>query len=314
MINIFKKSKKLVTHNGSFHTDDIFAAATLSLYLNKIGQKFEITRTRDQKIINGGDYVFDIGGVYDEKLNRFDHHQTGGAGRRVPSGSEGSVSIEYASFGLVWKKFGLEICGSQKSFDIIDKKLVAPIDAGDNGFNLVENKYEVSPYLIQHLFAGMGLTWREKPESGKSDAIFLKCVEIAKEILSREIIQAQDGVLAADLVVSIYKNTQDKRVIILDKNYPFTYTLQNFPEPLFVIYPREDSGSTETWGVKAVRDDPKTFKNRKNFPSAWAGLRDGELQKVTGVSDAVFCHRGLFMAVAKSREGAIKLAELALIG
>lgn len=307
MINIFKKLTKLVTHNGSFHADDIFAAATLSLYLNKIGQRFEITRTRDQKIIDGGDYVFDIGGVYEENLNRFDHHQTGGAGKR-------DNSIEYASFGLVWKKFGLEICGSQKSFDIIDKKLVAPIDAGDNGFNLVENKYEVSPYLIQHLFSGMGLTWREKPESRKSDAIFLQCVEIAKGVLSREIIQAQDGVLAEDLVVLIYKNSQDKRIIILDKNYPFTHTLQGFTEPLFVVYPREDNETCETWGVKAVRENPQTFKNRKNFPSSWAGLRGGDLQNVTGVPDAVFCHRGLFMAVAKSKEGAIKLAELALIG
>jgi uncharacterized UPF0160 family protein len=37
-----------------------------------------------------------------------------------------------------------------------------------------------------------------------------------------------------------------------------------------------------------------------------------ELAQVTGVADAVFCHNKLFMAVAKSKEGAIKLAELAL--
>ena len=29
------KTTKLITHNGSFHTDDIFAAATLSLMLEK---------------------------------------------------------------------------------------------------------------------------------------------------------------------------------------------------------------------------------------------------------------------------------------
>ncbi len=42
------------------------------------------------------------------------------------------------------------------------------------------------------------------------------------------------------------------------------------------------------------------------------GLRDEELQKITGVEDAVFCHKGLFLAVSKSKEGAVKLAELAL--
>jgi len=52
--------------------------------------------------------------------------------------------------------------------------------------------------------------------------------------------------------------------------------------------------------------------NRKNFPKLWAGLRDEELQNVTGVPDAIFCHRGLFLAIAKSKEGAIKLAQIAV--
>jgi uncharacterized UPF0160 family protein len=42
-------------------------------------------------------------------------------------------------------------------------------------------------------------------------------------------------------------------------------------------------------------------------------LKDEELQKISGVSDATFCHRGLFLAGAKSKEGAIKLAEIALL-
>ncbi|MEK7140170.1 MAG: MYG1 family protein, partial [Patescibacteria group bacterium] len=67
-----------------------------------------------------------------------------------------------------------------------------------------------------------------------------------------------------------------------------------------------------TWSAKAIRTDPKTFNNRKDFPKPWAGLRDQELQEVTGVSDALFCHKGLFMAVAKSQKGAIKLAQIAV--
>ena len=142
------------------------------------------------------------------------------------------------------------------------------------------------------------------------DEMFLKGVSMAKEILSREIIQAQDAILAEELVNNIYNNTQDKKIIVLDKNYPCEYILNNFPEPLFAIYPRE---ADNFWGIRAVREDPKTFNNRKNFPQSWGGLRDEELQKITGVSDAVFCHRGLFLAVAKTKEGAIKLAELALL-
>lgn len=295
-----KQIKKLITHDGSFHSDDIFAAATLSLFLEKKAENFELIRTRDPEIIVEGDYVFDVGGVYDEKNNRFDHHQKGGAGKR-------ENGIEYASFGLVWKKFSIELCGDQKVAELVEKKLVAPIDAGDNGFDLVQNKYEISPYLIQNFFGSMHPTWKE--ENLTNDDMFLKSVNIAKEILLREITHAKDGILAGEKVVSIYENSSDKRIIVLDKNYPFEYILNNFPEPFFVIYPRE---SDNFWGIKAVREDPKTFKNRKNFPGSWGGLRDEELQKISGVADAVFCHRGLFMAVAKSKEGAVKLAQIAL--
>ena len=57
--------KKLITHNGSFHADDLFACAVLFLLLEKRGEKFEIIRTRDENILKNGDYVFDVGGIYD---------------------------------------------------------------------------------------------------------------------------------------------------------------------------------------------------------------------------------------------------------
>ena len=304
---MIKKNKKLVTHNGSFHTDDIFACATLSLMLEKRGEQFEIIRTRDEETIKNGDYVFDVGGIYDSLKNHFDHHQQGGAGRRVPSGVEGEVGIEYSSFGLVWKKFGKEICDVEKVAEIIDDRLVAPVDAFDNGFDLVENKYKISPYFIQHLFMAMLPALGEK--NTDIDEMFLKSVLIAKEILLREIIHVKDAILSEQIITSIYQKTEDKRILVLTEHFNNEDILSKFNEPLFVIYPRT---SDTLWGIRAVRENPKTFKNRKDFPKSWAGLRDEELQKVTGVPDAVFCHKGLFLAVAKSKEGAIKLAQIAL--
>ena len=160
-----KISKKLITHNGSFHADDIFACATLCLLLEKNGEGFEIIRTREEAIIKTGDYIFDVGGIYDADKNLFDHHQPAGAGRRKDG-------IKYSSFGLVWKKFGAELCGSQKVADFIDKKLVAPIDAFDTGFDIVESKYDLAPYLIQHVFFAMLPTWRE--DNLSKDEMFLK--------------------------------------------------------------------------------------------------------------------------------------------
>ncbi len=295
------QNKKLITHNGSFHTDDIFACATLILILEKKGEHLEIIRTRDEEIIKNGDYVFDVGGVYDLKKNRFDHHQKGGAGKR-------ENGIEYSSFGLVWEKFGEEISGSKRAKEMIEKKLVEPIDAFDNGLNLVELKHEITPYLIEHMFLSMHPSWRE--DKSKMDEIFQKSVVIAKEILKREIIQTRDTLLAEADLIKIYESTVDKRIIMLDKKYPYEEILNRFKEPVYVVFQRGDE--SKFWEAEAVRDNFRSFVNRKNFPKAWAGLREEELQKVSGVPDAIFCHKGLFMVVAKSKEGAIKLAELAL--
>lgn len=295
------KKLKLITHNGSFHSDDIFATATLALMLEKKGEEFEIIRTRDEEIIQTGDFVFDVGGVYNAEKNRFDHHQKGGAGRRMI----GNVEIEYASFGLVWRKFGIELCGDQRVVDLLDKSLVAPIDAHDNGFDLVEKKYNIFPYLIQDFFRVMRPTWRET--SLNTDVMFLESVKFAKEILKREIIYAKDTIVSNEAIVSIYNNTKDKRVIVFDDNYHSSEILNDLSEVLYVVYPRESDGF---WGVKAIRENSKNFKNKKDLPTPWSGLKDEELQKVSGVTDAVFCHRALFMAVAKSKEGAIKLAQI----
>ena len=42
------QKKKLITHNGSFHTDDVFAVATLLIYLKNDA---EVVRTRNPEII-----------------------------------------------------------------------------------------------------------------------------------------------------------------------------------------------------------------------------------------------------------------------
>ncbi|MFA5751238.1 MAG: MYG1 family protein [Candidatus Paceibacterota bacterium] len=303
------KINKLVTHNGSFHADDIFACATLCLYLEKRGEKYEIIRTRDSEVIKNADYVFDVGGVYDEEKNRFDHHQKEFNEKRKVLEVDGVSEAEflYSSFGLVWKKFGVEFAGGEKEAKIVDEMLVVPVDAFDNGFNLVENKYSVTPYLIQHFFLSMRPTYRENDVT--FDEMFFQSVEIAKKVLEREMILARDSAIAEAEIIDIYNNTEDKRVLVFDKQYDFDHNvLNNFPEPLYIIFPKSDG----TYGVKTVRKNPKSFANRKDLPVSWGGLKNEELVKVTGVSEAVFCHRGLFLVVAKTLDGAKALARKAL--
>lgn len=290
-------SVKIVTHDSSFHSDDVFAVATLVLMLG--GEKYEILRTRDPLEIESADYVVDVGEVYDADKNRFDHHQEGRAGQR-------ENGVPYASFGLVWKKFGEKVCDSKEVADKIDRILVQPIDAIDNGFEIEKRVVSnVRSYNIGDYINSFVPTWKEDPDF---DLIFNKVVDIALNLLKREIKIHQDVLEASIVLEDIYKNTEDKRIFVLDKKISWGEFVSTKKEVLFVVSPKDDG----SWVVKTTRDDLNSFKNRKSLPKEWGGKRGEDLVYITGVKDAVFCHAGLFIAFASTKEGALDLAKLAL--
>ncbi|MEO8637454.1 MAG: MYG1 family protein [Candidatus Taylorbacteria bacterium] len=292
----------IVTHTGTFHTDDCFAVATLLLHLKKEAQEVEIVRSRNPKDWERGEYVVDVGDVYDEKKNRFDHHQKGGAGRR-------ENEIPFAAFGLVWKKFGREICGgSIEVAQRIDLELVAPFDAHDNGVALSKPIFpDINSYSLHQFVLMSNPTWKE--ESDTAFAKFEETVRLCKKILSRAVKFLQDEMEGEKRVLEDYRKSEDKRIVVLEKEYFWQEVLSKLPEPLFVVYHRADG----TYGVKAVRDSLAQFVSRKDMPEAWAGKRNEELAKATGVADAIFCHNNRFLVVAKSKEGAIELAKRAIL-
>lgn len=295
MISLFKKPKLLVTHNGTFHADDVFATAVLSiLYKGNV----KVFRTRDTEIIKKGDIVYDVGGEYIEEKDRFDHHQIGGAGKRANG-------IPYAAFGLVWKKYGSQVCGDAVVAEKIDQKLVQPIDANDNGMDLFTETGTVIPYTFQSVVFAFRPSFQE---GDTYDAAFMELVSFAKKILEREIIKVRAMLVAETYIEKAYQSSTDKRLIILDEKYPWEEIATKYADSLFVIAPRIDG----KWKVEGIFVKAGSLERRRYLPEAWAGLRDEALQKATGVPDAVFCHNGLFMAVAESKEGIIKLAQLAL--
>lgn len=294
--------KTLITHNGTFHSDDVFSAAALTLLFKKRGEDINIVRTRDPEVIKKGDVVFDVGGEYDTAKNRFDHHQVGGAGAR-------DDGIPFAAFGLVWKQYGTEVAGSKEAALEIDIKLVAPIDCTDNGFKSPQPlHHDVYSYSIENVIFAFHPTWEEVAE-GYEDKTFCSLVSLAVSILEREIIKVTHKQEALVHLERCYTEDGDKRLLILDREYPWKDFAGIHPDILFVIYP---DGVRGVWGVSAVRKTKHEFVNRKDLPRAWGGLRDEALASASGVPDAVFCHNKLFFAVAKSREGALALANIAL--
>ncbi len=287
----------IATHDGTFHTDDVFACATLSLAFKD--QEIEIVRTRDGDTINNADIVFDVGDVYDSALKRFDHHQKGGTEDR-------ENGIPYASFGLVWKEYGTLLCGDAIVAELIDERLVQCIDGPDNGIGQINMNNGYYPYGIIDVIIAERPTWQE---SLSMDEAFMSAVNIAMHVLTRSIAHTQSYIQAKGLLQNSYDAAPDKRIIEIDREYPGTVEFAaEHSDILYVIYKRESSG----WSVKAARLDGSLFESRKPLPLSWAGLRDTQLQRETGVSDAIFCHKARFMAVAASREGAWALAKSAL--
>ena len=293
--------KKIVTHSGQFHCDDVFAVATLELYLEKTDTKYTVIRTRNEDEFVTADFLIDVGGEYDPSRNRFDHHQKEGAGIR-------DNGIPYASFGLVWKTFAPLLCSDLRVVEKVEKKLVMPIDAGDSGMLLyspkIENIYE---YSIAQAIAAFVPTWKENDQSPTD--IFPTVVAFAKQIIQREIKKAEDKIVAEQEVLRVYQDAIDKTIIEFPMHYPWKETLSKYEEPLYIISPRED----KKYQVQAVpKGNPLEMKYRKYFPREWGGLRSEELAKITGVSDALFCHKDCFLVVAGSLLGARTLAQLAV--
>lgn len=285
---------KIVTHNGHFHADEILAVAVLLIKYPDA----EIVRSRDQEIINSGDIVVDVGHVYNPEKFKFDHHQQGGAGKR-------ENGIPYASSGLVWKQFGQELAGGVEEAQLVDETLIVPVDAEDNGIvfskAIVEGLREYSLGDFFESFAKGAHTLEV------AEAAFFKALPIAIELMRREINIVRRRVSDWNYVRKIYDKSDNKQVIILPTYASWSRVLTP-TETMFVVYPRTDGN----WGAQAVLKKPNTFDRKKLFPENWAGLSGDDLAKISGVSDAFFCHRHRHLAGAKSMEGALKLAEIAL--
>ncbi len=282
----------IATHNGNFHADDVFSIAALK----HIFPTFNLIRTRDLDVIAKADIVIDVGGEYNADAGRFDHHQRGGAGAR-------DNGIPYSSFGLIWQKYGVEICqGKQEVAKSLDDGLVSTIDAIDCGH--VEGVAQ--GISLSQTISMFNPTWQE---DSHFDACFDEAVEFAARVLSRFIASADGGISAKSIVAKAIDDAADPRVIVLEKYTPWKTTVHKLSEQaLYMVYP---SGSGP-WRIQTVPVEPGSFEDRKPLPQAWAGLSDQALQEATGIDDAMFCHNGLFIAGAASFASTMKMAEIAL--
>jgi len=276
----------LVTHSGRFHADEVFAISMVLMV-----EEHEITRSRDESVIKEADIVLDVGAEYNTDTLRFDHHQNSFTEERADG-------TPYATAGLIWRHYAKSIFAKlgltddyQANFAMqwVDNKLISDVDAVDNGVFSEDPRPSVS------LLIAMMNEPSTEPE--KQDVAFKKAIEFTTDILNNFIKAAMKE---AEVLVELeaYAKTVVDGVLTMDKNLPFKDFIRSHPEIKRVVYPR----SEEQFGVFC-----NTYEN--HLPERFRGLRDVELNAVSGLTDTIFCHKSGFMAVTLSLESALFLAK-----
>lgn len=226
-----KTCKYGLTHNGTFHADDVFASAFLQL----INPHLKIIRSSFVPR-NFTGIVFDIGG------GEFDHHDLNNEKR--------TNGIPYASFGKLWRKYAPQLWGKYV-YNKVDKKLIQALDLSDN-----TGKYDSLCLAIS--------SFNPSSDNETGDKEFFKAVDFAKTILNNLICNEQKNQIEEEKVKEIYNNSFVKEILIFKEGLHFTDTLPD-TEAVYVIFPSKRGG----YMAQGVPKNCDTIELKKPFPKIW---------------------------------------------
>ncbi|WP_157504663.1 MYG1 family protein [Dyadobacter beijingensis] len=160
----------VVTHDTTFHADDVFAVAMLTQF----HAGFNLIRTRDENILNYAlldpqIVVLDVGGQYEpEKLN-FDHHQD----TALPSAAS-----------LIYQHFNDRIC--PKPAQPYFEEFVSVIDLLDTNRGNIYGQLDALPAgfrTVDNLIKGFN---RDVTDPTQQDKQFRLAVDFAVDIVKNE--------------------------------------------------------------------------------------------------------------------------------
>ncbi|ORZ41385.1 metal-dependent protein hydrolase [Catenaria anguillulae PL171] len=338
----------IVTHDGSFHADEVLACHLLR-QLPEF-KDAEIVRSRKPEIWATASILVDVGAEYNPALNKYDHHQREFQDTFSPAHKTrlSSAGLIYKHFGkriiaqLMHVGDGDIENNAQVElvFNKLYDNLIEAFDGIDNGVSRfprdTPEAYKDATNLST-IVAKLNPFWNE--EGLTADGQFRVAMQIVgshfdrtAKYLATAWVPARQAVL--DAVAARHTYHAGGHVIVMPTFVPWKDHLDSIeadlgiaavaaqlkapiaenggaiPDglPLYVVFP-DPAGS---WRIQAVPLTPGSFENRKPLASAWRGLRDDNLDKVTGVPGGVFIHASGFIGGHQTKEGAIKLAEMAV--
>lgn len=279
--------KTIITHDGVFHADEVFAIALIKLIAKSNNQnKIEVVRTRNPKILQEHldletSIVIDVGN------SEYDHHQ------ELKYNTINGEQIPMSSLGLVHKKF-LEL--GLISFDKDLQNLVTEIDKADNG---------VASSSISTLIRTFTPNWNDTSDTAMDDA-FKKAVKFAKGILKNMLGKTNSSLLAEETIKDEIQNlkrqnefkTKNKKrnYLILKSFIPFQETIIKYNETVseedkikFVINKNKNK-----YNLHTIKKALGSFENQVDLISL-------DMAKELGIN-VDFIHNNKFFAVANSVE------------
>jgi len=237
---------------------------------------------------------------------------------------------------LYFRHFGEEIIA--KHFDLkqasetvsclylkLYKEFIEGIDGIDNGVSAyppdIKPAYRVRTDLSSRI-GWLNPAWNEPSDRESVDKRFADASSLAgNEFLGLLDYYGKAWLPARDIVNSALQRRFDVvesgRIMMFDQFAPWKEHLFDLEEeqkiatdshPYYVIYP-DESGN---WRIQAVPINSQSFVNRKGLPESWRGLRDDNLSRESGISNCIFAHASGFIGGNKTRDGALKMARVAL--
>lgn len=293
---------KCITHGAKFHADDVFCTVILDKIVEG-NTLIRVLEVPEEYKIRKDKIIYDIG------WGELDHHQKGGNGER-------ENGIRYAAFGLIWKKYGIEylrkIGIDEEMINLVwkylDTEFVQLVDSIDNG-QIDKGAIDIPLVTVSDVIDYYNPNWNE--EKSYNDG-FAEAYIIAEKIWKQKVNSVFCKLQAKTEVDKAIENSNGG-FVVLDKYMPYQDFVINSENPkakdlLYAIYPSNRGG----YGIQAIQKAVNTFENRKPFPEAWGGLKDEDLQKVSGIKTARFCHNARFLCTTETLEDAIELAKKAV--
>jgi len=335
------------THNGHFHADEALAVYMLRLLPTYTDSP--LVRTRDNEVLKTCHTVVDVGGIYDDKLNRFDHHQ-----REFTTTFPGH-NTKLSSAGLVYMHLGKSVIAQQtglaetsEEVGILYEKLyddfIEAFDANDNGVSAydtgklqevgITKKFNDRGFSIAsvvnrfnyHHDDQVAKTAEDKsPEQQQKeeDDRFLLASAFTGSQFTAELKDTFHAWLPARRIVAKAFADRKKydaqgRILVLPEGCPFMDHLYKFEEEdgcagqvLYALIPENDKPDSK-WRIRTVSKVNGGFESRHPLPEKWRGVRDQELDNVSGISGCVFVHAAGFIGGNKTYEGALQMAQKAV--